>query len=479
MQAYAEARIRVANNAMSFGEAFEQGGFDVVISASRLAWTDGLQVLQAVKERWPRTPLIMLARAEDEGLAIEAMKQGLDDFLVKSSKSFVSLPMVVGQALERAAARQSEARLETRLQTLLDQSGVGIFRATLDGQLLEVNPAFLRLFGKDSLVDASSLDLRAFLIPGAEGGDPISRFDEQGHLEREVEIQLPNGSTRWVSSTQMILLDGEGDLVIDGLVQDISELKQSQRSLERRAEQLGESNIGLKRFAALASHELREPLRMIEKYTRLLAEEYGSRLDPEAGEYLSFALDGAQRLQRMLTDLLTFSQVEVTSASFERVSCQEVVEKVLRDLEGRIREANAVVTVEPLPTVLGDRSQLELLFKNLVENAVKFHGDQLPRVTVSALQQQDDWLFVVSDNGLGFDAPGDELFKVFGRLRPEIPGSGIGLSICKRVVEYHGGRIWAESRPGRGSTFRFTIPLGRGRSVPRPLERLGGSLRGR
>lgn len=228
-----------------------------------------------------------------------------------------------------------------------------------------------------------------------------------------------------------------------------------------RAEQLARSNLELEHFACVASHDLQEPLRMVASYTALLDEEYGPQLDAEAREYIAYARDGALRLQGMIRDLLEYSRVHAAALVLEEVDAGVLVEQVLFDLEACIEEHGAAVRVRELPRLAADRNQLGRVFQNLLVNAIKFRGPAPPAVEVSACCEGDEWVFSVRDNGIGIDPRNKQrIFRIFERLSgPERPGSGIGLAVCKRVIDAHGGRIWVEGAPGQGSTFRFSLPI--------------------
>ena len=242
---------------------------------------------------------------------------------------------------------------------------------------------------------------------------------------------------------------------------EVGERMRAEQALAQKAEELTRSNVELERFASAASHDLQEPLRMIASYTQLLAKRYHGRLDADADEFIGYAVEGATRMQRLVNDLLAYARVGTRGKPFEPTDCSAVLARVTSDLRMTIEEVGAAVTSDPLPTVAADPSQLGLVFQNLVGNAIKFRGEAPPRVQVSAQRNGGEWLFSVRDNGIGIDPQYfDRLFQIFQRLhgRGEYPGTGIGLAICKKVVERHGGRIWIESAPGKGSTFLFTIP---------------------
>ena len=249
------------------------------------------------------------------------------------------------------------------------------------------------------------------------------------------------------------------------LEEQVVELQQADKELKRHAVELVQSNQELQQFAYIASHDLQEPLRMVASYTQLLARRYKGRLDSDADEFIAFAVDGATRMQELINGLLSYSRVGTRGRDFEPVDCEAVFDRTLANLKKSVEDSGANVTHDPLPTLIADDMQLGQMFQNLISNSIKFRSDKAPRIHVSAAQNGDEWIFSVRDNGIGVDPEGTErIFVMFQRLhnRSEYPGTGIGLAICKKIAERHGGRIWIESDSGKGSTFWFTIPQRRG-----------------
>ncbi len=229
----------------------------------------------------------------------------------------------------------------------------------------------------------------------------------------------------------------------------------------RQTDELARSNRELEQFAYVASHDLQEPLRMVSSYVSLLGRRYGDQLDDRADKYIHFAVDGANRMQRLIHDLLAYSRVGTRGVELTPTDTVPLVREILSNLEVAIGESEAQVVFSDLPSVMGDPSQLRQLFQNIIGNALKFRSESRPRVELGAMQEGDQWTFSIRDNGVGFDQRyAERIFGVFKRLHrdADIPGTGIGLAICQRIIDRHGGRIWAESKLGEGSCFYFTLP---------------------
>ncbi|TYL38601.1 histidine kinase [Natronococcus pandeyae] len=239
------------------------------------------------------------------------------------------------------------------------------------------------------------------------------------------------------------------------------EQHQRERELERTVDRLETSNERLEQFAHAASHDLQEPLRMVSSYLRLIEQRSDNELSAESEEFLDFAVDGADRMRNMIDQLLTYSRIERCGESFEPLDLDPVLEDVREDLRFHLEETDAALSAESLPRVEGDSNQLRQLFQNLLCNAIKYSGESPPQIDVTAERDGDSWVIAVHDEGIGIEPSEQErIFDVFDRLhsREEYDGTGIGLALCERIVERHGGEIWVESEPGRGSTFSFTLP---------------------
>jgi signal transduction histidine kinase len=251
------------------------------------------------------------------------------------------------------------------------------------------------------------------------------------------------------------------------LAVELDERRRAEYRLAQYTSDLARSNAELEQFAYVASHDLQEPLRMVSSFTQLLAKRYRDKLDQDAKDFINFAVDGATRMQTLINDLLAYSRVGTQGKPFRPTDGEAVFKMAVDNLASSITKNGAVITHDPLPTISGDEVQLIQLFQNLIGNAIKFHGREKPQVHVSARRQDDEWVFAVRDNGIGMAPEQQErIFSIFQRLhhRAEYPGTGIGLAICKKIVERHGGKIWVESEVERGSTFYFTVKEGQNES---------------
>ena len=307
--------------------------------------------------------------------------------------------------------------------------------------------------------------LADYSLPQWNGMETVKLLRQEG---LDIPVVLVSGALGELKAVECIK-QGAADYV---LKDHLARLPQSvRRAIEekdlreenrRTQEELARSNRDLEQFAYVASHDLQEPLRMVATYTQLLAERYQGKLDENADKYIRYAVDGALRMQTLVKDLLAFSRVGRLGQPAQETDCNLVVRSVMANLQAVIQETGARIRCHALPTLFADQTELLQLFQNLIGNAIKFRGAESPEVRISAKKKNKEWLFCVEDNGIGI-APEhvEDVFVIFKRLhtREEYAGSGIGLAICKKIVEHNHGAIWVESKPGQGSTFRFTWPF--------------------
>ncbi len=351
-------------------------------------------------------------------------------------------------------------------KSVLESISDGVVIADQNGQIILLNRAAEEITG---LNPGGSLPIERWGdFFGCYHADGTTKYlwDEvpivraiRGDVINDEELILQNESlpsARWVTVSGRPINPDLG--VNNGAVivfRDITEKKNAEAELYR-------SNLELQQFAYIAAHDLQEPLRTITGFLNLLSQKYENQLDEKAHRYINHAVGGAARLQKLVSDMLVYSRLSTKQPKMVQSNCNEIVASVLADLQLLISESGAQITYEELPTINADESQLRQLFQNLINNSIKYRGSDSPLIDIKAEQQGINWVITVSDNGIGFEMEyAERIFLIFQRLhgRDVYQGTGIGLALCKRIVERHRGRIWATSQPGRGSQFHFTIPL--------------------
>ncbi|MEW6299160.1 MAG: PAS domain S-box protein, partial [Thermodesulfobacteriota bacterium] len=357
-----------------------------------------------------------------------------------------------------AALRESEARF----RATFEQAAVGMAQASVDRRWLLVNQRLCEILGypREELLTRTFHDLtHPEDLP--TDLETVRRLlaGELSSYSLEKRYRRKDGTLVWVHLT-VSLVEATPPYFI-AVIEDITARKQMEEALVRQAEELRRSNDELQQFAYVASHDLQEPLRMVSTYVELLAKRYRGQLDADADEFIGYAVEGAQRMKALIDGLLAYSRVESQGRALQPTDSEAVFQRVLTDLQPAIAESGATITHEPLPAVRADAVQLGQVLQNLLSNALKFRGTAPPSIHVAAQRDGAFWRFAVRDNGIGIDPRyAQRIFQMFQRLhtRGKYPGTGIGLAICKRIIERHGGRIWVESEPGTGATFFFTLP---------------------
>ena len=399
------------------------------------------------------------------------------------------------------ALQDSEERYRNIIENIQD----AYIRSDNNGIIIMASPSAARIYGFDSPEEMIGTSALSYYKNPNDRKYVLDKLQKYGKIEgNESEALRKDGTCFFASQNAQYHYDKTGKIQgTETLVRDVTNLKQAEKEIQKRLEkerQLTEdlssaneelqaiseevltsneelrhaqnnlrqlvselkiSNKELEQFAYVASHDLQEPLRMITSFTQLLEKRYKGQLDVDADDYIGFVVDGAHRMKELIDDLLEFSRLNTEVKEFELVFMEIALEDVLRNLKPIIKENKAKITHGNLPNIMGDRVQIIQLLQNLIVNAIKFHGNNPPDIHISAQDKGNEWLFSVSDKGIGIDQNHQkQIFSIFKRLhtKEEYPGTGIGLSISKRIVERHGGQIWVESELGKGSTFYFTIP---------------------
>ncbi|HEU0036814.1 MAG TPA: ATP-binding protein [Kofleriaceae bacterium] len=496
-----ELRITYANRA-----AAKLAGVDRIAMVGRrpaevlphTADPEMVEAFRAVLER--REPIVVEDYVESWDRWFESSVFPFEDGLTLYTRDIT----VKKRGLELAArlARHTALRADVAAALADERNIRAMLQRCCEALVDQLAVAFARVWTVDEAGTTLLLQASAGMythIDGAHGAVPVGKFkigriaaSRHPHLTNDVQHDDQIGDPQWARRERMVafagyplLVDGKlvgvlamfsrahlpedtmsalagiADTVAQGVVRRRTEIE-----LEQRVDELARSNAELERFAYVASHDLQEPLRMVASYNQLLARRYKGQLGEDADEFIGYTVEGVTRMQRLINDLLAYSRVGSRAGDRKPVELTRAFDAAIANLGGAIGDANALISHDDLPRVVGDETQLAQLLQNLIGNAIKFHGDAPPKVHVGARRDGAMWAICVRDNGIGI-APEyfERVFVIFQRLHPreKYPGTGIGLAICKKIVERHGGKIWVESKPGEGSNVWFTLPAAQGR----------------
>src|SRR5450432_81949 len=370
------------------------------------------------------------------------------------------------QELEQKIKERTEELLKSQqlYKNLLDNMNEGFIVDNISGNITFANKEFLKIFGLAE-GDLSNLVHEDYFAP------EYHEMLRSMHKRRVAGDQVPgvfeyeglrkDGKRIWLWVHVNPVIENGTVIGTQSLIRDITELKNAEKTLKEYAEELKTSNIELERFAYVASHDLQEPVRMVSSFLTLLEKRLGSQLDETGKQYINFAVDGAGRMKTLIQDLLLYSRVGTNKEDFTSIDLNEVMQYTTRVLEENIKETGTEITVKSLPVIVANKTLTSQLFVNLVSNAIKYHGDKKPEIEIGCNEEGGQWVFYIKDNGIGIDPKYfDKIFIIFKRLhnKSEYSGTGIGLAICKKIVETHKGKIWVESETRKGSIFYFSIP---------------------
>lgn len=459
--------IEKIGSAAQFSAAVAAGLFGLVITEADLEWSDGLEVVELIRDLRPDCPIILFTASSGAELWNDALRLQVDGYVRKSSEGFVELPAAVRAALFRARRRALASASDAPYRRLVEGLPVGVVISTPSGEILEANPAFAAMLGLDTPEALTRRSFTEFFAQPSVASSWRSQLDASrtvGNLD--AQLVRVDRSPMWVRiSSWVVEQDRSGVRQVQSIVEETEEFHAAQGELARRTQALARSNAELEQFAYVVSHDLQQPLGMISSYLELLESEVSERLEGSAKDYLERALHGTERMQEMIDAVLGYARVDTRGDEFQPVDLNTVLDELVDELAEVIDETGATISRDRLPTVIGDGAQLHQLLHNLLSNALKFIAERPPEIHVTATDEDTQWKVSVRDNGIGVEADAMErIFVMFQRLhtQEEYPGTGIGLAICKRIVERHGGQIWVESQLHRGSTFVFTLPKRRG-----------------
>jgi PAS domain S-box-containing protein len=419
-----------------------------------------------------RTASEALAQQIGTGIELMARRKNGSEFPIEimlsplESAEGILVTAAIRDISVRRAAEKHLGQMEGRYRGLLEAAPDAMVVVNQAGEIVLLNVQAEKQFGyhRDELVGQKVTNI----VP--EGFAERLIADALRSTEDALAQQIGTGielmarrkdGSKFPIEIMLSPLESAEGVLVTAAIRDITTRRDAEAHLLHKIEELNRSNEELGQFAYIASHDLQEPLRMVASYTQLLSRRYKGKLDAEADEFIAFAVDGAGRMQRLIQDLLAFSRVGTKGQELLDTSSEDALRQALVNLRGAIEESGAQVTHDPLPSVLADEMQLTQLFQNLIGNGIKYQNPGVPRVHISAVMNgEKKWTFAVKDNGLGIDSQYFErIFGMFQRLhkREEFAGTGIGLAICKKIVERHGGAISVESQPGQGSTFSFAL----------------------
>ncbi len=459
--------ITAANGLEALAAAREKQP-DVILSDVMMPGLDGFGLLKELRADpdLRDLPIILLSARAGEEARTEGISAGADDYVTKPfnmRELLARIETTLNLRNVRLQAREEIARSEERFRGFVTATSDVVYRMSPDFSEMRY------LDGRDFIADTrdpSRRWLEKYIHPDDQEVvlAAVNRaIVTKTPFELEHRVIRVDGSVGWTFSRAVPLLDSEGNILEWlGTARNVTERKAAEHALEKAYEALTRSNSDLQQFAYSASHDLQEPLRMVAIYSELLSKDCENQLGAGGQEYLGHVLQGARRMEQLLKDLRTYMVASTDDDTpAEPLDANGILDNTLTTLEVAIRDSGATVTRDSLPTIRMREFQLSLLFQNLIGNAIRYRADRTPRIHVAARPNESGWLFSVADNGIGIEpAYRQKIFEIFKRLHSnaQYPGTGMGLAICRRIIERAGGRIWVESEPGQGSTFFFTVP---------------------
>lgn len=446
-------------------EIAQQKSFNLALLDIQLPDVTGIELLVPLKKLHFDMELIMMTAFSSYESVVRALNEGASGYITKPLNLDDTLNKI-DKIFERQHLIADKKNLERDLQyqgMLVENVSDAIISTDINLNIKSWNKAAEIMYGwkSNEIIGKPMSEIIPEEVHKAQNEEVREHIFEKGFWKGEILQKKKDNSLINIFSSATLIKNNAGK--IQGVVvinQDITERKKSEVELRKMMKDLKTSNNELEQFAYVASHDLQEPLRMVASFTQLLQDRYKDKLDEDANDFINYAVDGATRMQNLITDLLIFSRVGSRGKPFKKVDMNGILGVVQTNLMRHIKETDSVITNDLLPVIEADETQMIQLFQNLISNAIKFRSDENPLIHVSGEIQKSKWIFTIRDNGIGIDNQFfDRIFVIFQRLhrKSDYGGTGIGLAVCKKIVQRHGGKIWVDSELGKGSTFHFSI----------------------
>ncbi|MBG0859968.1 MAG: PAS domain S-box protein [Bacteroidales bacterium] len=460
-----ENKIRLFNHAFEHltGYSFKEvEGKKLDLLFPKDSYKDSMtKIRHALTENWVTIEIPILTKNNDIRTVLWNSSRIYDD-----NRKAISTIAQGNDITERIEADRALKESTEKLEIALENGNIGIWEWDISTDAFDLDVRMERMLGLapgtfENTFEAFEKSIHEEDLPHVRNAIRQA-LDKNIPLDTIYRIKHKNNDINYISTKALVERDSNGNpKKMAGVCFDITEMKMgAEKALFMLNEELLRSNKELEQFAYVASHDLQEPLRMVSSFTQLLAARYKDKLDRDAQEFISFAVDGAARMQELINDLLDYSRIETRGKKFSKVDVNVILEQVLNNLRLIIQEKDARIRIDEVPVIVADDGQMVQLFQNLIVNGLKFCKHRAPRIHISVKEEEDRYVFSVKDNGIGIESQYfNRIFQIFQRLHPkdQYGGTGIGLAICKRIIDRHGGKIWVESKPGKGSVFHFTV----------------------
>jgi signal transduction histidine kinase len=475
---FLELELVTVDGAGKLAAEVAHGEANVIITDLLLSWGDVSEIIPPLRECSSDAILILFSSIDWTKAQVDISGLGADAILAKSPSNFMLVPSAIQKALHSAHSSDVHPQVPNILMGLNESKLIGVFEANFDGRVITANHTFNRLMKLENWDSKLPLNLHEFSVQTGEISKLLSNLSRDGRIAVEnLQLRDRQGEAVRVNLQLAVRVEIDGTQIIDGLIWPttaaIADGKEAEE-LSLRVKDLEATKDELEKLTSMTTHELREPVRTITRYTQRIIDKYGDQLNGSSQQWMDYIRQGTDKLQSLVDDLLNYSKMAgVSKESFEIVDLNLVLAKVQSLLAASIEESLALITHDLLPTIQANPDAIESVFLNLIGNAIKYRSDQRPEILISAQEDTGTWTIKIQDNGIGISPEfHHDIFQLFRRLHAsdEISGTGVGLALCQKIIQQHGGDIRVESLPGQGSIFIFTLPSGEP-TQPTPLAR--------